>query len=179
MNYSLDLAGHGRLEGFFEKIGSCLLNKTQQASFALYMLGLLGEAPRKSLEPIAAQLCPDTTRVDALHQRLQHFLVDAPWSDRAVRREAAHYALAQMTQRGAVKAWILDDTGFLKQGVHSVGVQRQYTGSAGKVANCQIGVSLTVSQGIRPTTQFRIKSIELGGPRWLLYGIEKEAVLAS
>lgn len=145
MNYSLDVAGQERLKGFFEKIGSCLLNRTQQASFALYMLGLLGEAPRKSLEPIAAQLCPDPTKVDALHQRLQHFLVDAPWSDRAVRREAAHYALAQMTQRGAVKAWILDDTGFLKQGIHSVGVQRQYTGSAGKVANCQIGVSLTVS----------------------------------
>ncbi|HEX8701964.1 MAG TPA: IS701 family transposase [Myxococcaceae bacterium] len=80
-----------------------------------------------------------------MHQRLLHFAVDAKWSDREVRRQAAQYALGAMVEREPVEVWIVDDTGFLKQGKHSVGVQRQYTGSAGKITNCQIGVSLSIA----------------------------------
>jgi SRSO17 transposase len=97
------------------------------------------------VEPLAVHGCADPAKADAAHQRLLHFVGVSPWSDRAVRREAAHYALEVMTERESVEAWIVDDTGFLKQGKHSVGVHRQYTGSAGKVTNCQVGVSLVVA----------------------------------
>ena len=119
--------------------------ESRRGSFALYALGLLGDGERKSVEPLAARACPDPKRVEALHQRLLHFAVDSKWSDRQVRRVAAQYALEEMTRREPVEVWIVDDTGFLKQGKHTVGVQRQYTGSAGKVANCQMGVSLSVA----------------------------------
>ncbi|ADO70240.1 Transposase [Stigmatella aurantiaca DW4/3-1] len=134
-----------RLESYFQKIGEVLEEESRRGSFALYAMGLLGDGERKSVEPIAARACPAPKRVDAMHQRLLHFTVDSKWSDRDVRRVAAQYALEAMTKREPVEAWIVDDTGFLKQGKHSVGVQRQYTGSAGKVTNCQIGVSLSIA----------------------------------
>ena len=80
-----------------------------------------------------------------IHQRLLHFAADSPWSDRDARREAERYAIDAITGTEAIESWIVDDTGMLKQGSHSVGVQRQYTGSAGKVTNCQVAVSLCVA----------------------------------
>jgi SRSO17 transposase len=144
MNF-VDAATAERLEGYFGRLGKILGNDQRRASFATYAMGILSDAERKSAEPLAARACASPHRADAEHQRLLHFLTDAKWSDREIREEAARYALAVMTVREPVEAWILDDTGFLKQGKHSVGVQRQYTGSAGKVANCQVGVSLTVA----------------------------------
>jgi SRSO17 transposase len=134
-----------RLEGYFARIGEVLGSDGRRASFARYARGLFGEAERKSVEPIAAQACGEVNKTDAEHQRLLHFLGNSPWSDRDVRREAARYALAAMTAREPIEAWIVDDTGFLKQGDHSVGVQRQYTGSAGKITNCQVATSLSVA----------------------------------
>jgi SRSO17 transposase len=134
-----------RLEGYFARMGEVLGSDGRRASFARYARGLFGEAERKSVEPIAAQSCGEAEKTDAEHQRLLHFLGNSPWSDRDVRREAARYALAAMTDREPIEAWIVDDTGFLKQGDHSVGVQRQYTGSAGKITNCQVATSLSVA----------------------------------
>ena len=141
----MDTAGVRRIESYFAHVGEVLGNAKRRASFAVYALGLLGSAERKSVEPMAALVCRNPKKMDAAHQRLLHFVSGSRWSDRDVRRVAAQYAIAAMTEREPVEAWILDDTGFLKQGSHSVGVQRQYTGSAGKITNCQVGVSLSVA----------------------------------
>ena len=145
MGYELDAAAQGRLDGYFSAIGIVLKNKTRRTSFAMYAMGLLGSAERKSAEPIAALAAADPVTCEATHHRLLRFLRDSPWSDRDVRLVAARHALEAMTQEEPIRTWIIDDTGFLKQGTHSVGVHRQYTGSAGKITNCQVAVSLSVA----------------------------------
>lgn len=134
-----------RLDDYVNRIGDSLGHAKRRASFAVYFMGLLGEGDRKSMEPIAARACGDPKYADSWHQKLGQFITDSRWDDHAVRAIATREALEAMTARQSVVAWIFDDTGFLKQGTHSVGVQRQYTGSAGKVTNCQIGVSLSIS----------------------------------
>ena len=145
METTLEAGAQRRLEEYLNRIGAVLGNDSRRASFAMYAMGLLGDGERKSVEPIAARVCPDPAAVDAMHQRLLHFVSNAAWCDASVRREAARYALSEITAREPIGSWIIDDTGFLKQGKDSVGVQRQYTGSAGKVTNCQIGVSLSLA----------------------------------
>lgn len=133
-------------DDFFSKLGPLLGRKERRASFALYAHGLLSDLERKSVEPIAALACPaDPAGCARTHDHLLHFLRESPWSDREVRLFASDYALDEMTKTEALEAYVFDDTGMLKQGTHSVGVQRQYTGSAGKIANCQVAVSLTVT----------------------------------
>ncbi len=145
---AMDADAARRLDEYCDAIGDVLGHKKRRESFALYAYGLLGDGERKSIEPIAARCCPDVERVDAMHQQLHHFIGVSEWDDRAVRLLAARHAIDAMKARGeAPDAWIFDDTGFLKQGKHSVGVQRQYTGSAGKVTNCQVGVSLSLANG--------------------------------
>lgn len=145
MGYEMDAGARSRLDEYFSAIGVALDNKTRRASFATYAMGLLGSADRKSAEPIAAIASADAEECEPAHHRLLRFLRDSPWSDREVRRVAAKHAIDAMTIEEPIQTWIIDDTGFLKQGTHSVGVQRQYTGSAGKIANCQLGVSLSIA----------------------------------
>jgi len=134
-----------RLQEFFGRVDEILGNEMRRASFATYAMGILSDAERKSAVPLAARACADPGRGDAEHQRLVHLLADSKWNDEAIRPESARCGLAGMTAHDPVQARILDETGLLKQGKYSVGVQRQYTGSAGKVTNCQVGVSLTVA----------------------------------
>ena len=142
-----EIAAAARLEEFFGRIGTHLKDRRKRESFAMYAYGLLGDGERKSAEPIAARACADPAQTNNVHSKLCYFLGRSEWDDRAVRLEAARYAIEAVEKREPVTAWIIDDTGFLKQGNHSVGVQRQYTGSAGKITNCQIGVSLAAATG--------------------------------
>jgi SRSO17 transposase len=145
MGYELGDEGRRRLDAYFGDIGVALHNKKRRESFAVYAHGLLSNLERKSMEPIAAMASADAFHCDGAHQRLQHFATDSPWSDEAVRRVATEHVVAAMITREPVTAWIVDDTGFPKQGTHSVGVQRQYTGTTGKISNCQIGVTLSIA----------------------------------
>jgi SRSO17 transposase len=142
---NIDADGVERLESYFAMIGDVLGDERRRASFAMYAMGLFGEGDRKSVEPIAARASGDPDETERAHDRLLHFMTDSKWSGRDTRRAATQYALAAMAAREPVLAWIIDDTGMLKQGTHSVGVQRQYTGSAGKIANCQNAVSLSIT----------------------------------
>jgi SRSO17 transposase len=108
-----------------------------------YCTGLLLPGERKSVEPMAARLAPDNVR--RMHQSLHHLVADAPWNDAEMLAEVRRYVLPTMQKNGPVVAWIVDDTGFPKQGKHSVGVARQYCGQIGKHDNCQAAVSLSVS----------------------------------
>ena len=108
-----------------------------------YCTGLLLPGERKSVEPMAARLAPDD--VQRLHQSLHHFVANAPWSDEALLERVRHFVLPVMKRNGSVVAWIVDDTGFVKKGTHSVGVVRQYCGQVGKQENCRVAVSLSVA----------------------------------
>lgn len=134
-----------RFDSYLDRVGELLRDKRQRASFATYAAGLMGDGSRKSMEPIAARASGSETEVEAVHHRLIHFLGTAAWQDAPIRELAARYAVDKMERLEPITTWIVDDTGFLKQGRHSPGVQRQYTGSAGKKANCQIGVSLVLA----------------------------------
>lgn len=153
MAFSGDEAMECRLGEFLNgRIGRHLARREQKESFALYAHGILADGERKSVEPIAARATggdeedqKEGAACERMQARLLNFLRDSPWEDRSVRREAARYVIEALQKQEPVTTWIIDDTGFPKQGKHSVGVQRQYTGTLGKIGNCQIGVSLTVA----------------------------------
>jgi hypothetical protein len=81
---------------------------------------------RKSVEPMVAITAPHRTAVQ--HQSLLHFIGEGKWSDEKVLAKVREMVVPQMQRHGAIEAWIIDDTGFPKQGQHSVGVARQYCG---------------------------------------------------
>jgi SRSO17 transposase len=132
-----------RFAAYVDGLTAALGHADRAAPFRSYCTGLLLPGPRKSVEPMAARLQP--SRVPATHQSLHHLVAKADWPDAAVLAAVCRQVLPAVTRHGAVRAWIVDDTGFPKKGIHSVGVARQYCGQLGKQDNCQIAVSLSVA----------------------------------
>jgi len=92
---------------------------------------------------MAARLCPDNVR--RTHQSLHHIVAHAPWSDNDILAAVRRYVVPAIEEQGPIVAWIADDTGLVKKGMHSVGVARQYCGQVGKQENCRVAVSLSIS----------------------------------
>lgn len=123
-----------RVEAFAAGVLAEAVNRpVQLANGAFYLRGLLEQGARKSLEPMVARLGGD-----AEYQSMQQFLAVSPWDPALVVRAVAQRVLPAI----GAQAWVLDDTGFVKDGKHSPGVKRQYSGTLGKIGNCQLGVSL-------------------------------------
>ena len=127
-------ASRKRLEGFAGEMLDSLPYRRQSHWAQVYLRGLLLEGRRKSCQPMAERL------PDGDEQCLQQFLNQSPWDWEQVREAIAKKMSAALGEGGG---WIVDDTGFPKQGKHSVGVARQYSGTLGKRGNCQVGVSIS------------------------------------
>ncbi len=123
---------------FLERIG-----RAERRRWApLYMRGLLLPGERKSIEPLAERVCPADV------QQLHHFISTSPWPTGPL--QEVLFEKADRLVGGREAALLIDDTALVKQGMHSVGVARQYCGELGKKANCQSLVTLTLARGEVP-----------------------------
>jgi SRSO17 transposase len=123
-----------RLEVFGVEVLADAMNRPVQVrNGGLYLRGLIEQGVRKSLEPLVGRLGGE-----ADYQSLQQFLADSAWDPALVIKAVAERVAPKID----VQAWVIDDTGFPKDGKDSPGVKRQYSGTLGKTGNCQIGVSV-------------------------------------
>jgi SRSO17 transposase len=122
-----------RLTAFLEDLLAPLGRKERRHWARVYVQGLLLDGDRKSIEPMASRI------PDADVQALRQFVGQSPWGVEVVQQQLARKVVDLLSEP---EVWILDETSFPKAGEHSVGVARQYCGALGKVANCQVAVTL-------------------------------------
>lgn len=123
------------LSALAERLRSRFPRSEPRERATAYLRGLLSPVERKNSWQLAAE---------AGHKKpygFQHLLGRAEWSADEVRDDLRAYVIEHFNDKGAVL--VIDETGFLKKGVKSAGVARQYSGTAGRVENCQVGVFLT------------------------------------
>jgi SRSO17 transposase len=122
-----------RLEQFLKDLLEPMGRSERKHWGGVYIRGLLLNGERKSIEPLADR--SDEGNVQALQQ----FVGQSPWDWMPLWERLGKRMTAELEPD---PVWVIDDTGFPKQGKHSVGVERQYSGTLGKVGNCQVAVSL-------------------------------------
>jgi SRSO17 transposase len=127
------------LARFLELMLSGIGRRETRENLSHYVHGLLLDGDRKSMQPMARRLAKSETEAEAVRQQLQQGICVCPWDDSPIYKRLAQVALEKFK---GWEAWVLDDTGFPKKGTHSVGVQRQYSGTLGQKGNCQVAVSL-------------------------------------
>jgi SRSO17 transposase len=123
---------------WLEAFKPCFGRRAQVLALRRYVQGLLSDSARKSMEAMLARVTDPGS-----YQAFQHFVTDAPWAAETVWRRLR----ALVPERAGLL--IFDGTSFPKQGTHSVGVVRQYCGTLGKVANCQVAVTAALWTGVR------------------------------
>ena len=143
MDHPIAADSESRFEAYVEGLVSVIGHADRAKPLRDYCIGLMMPCERKSVEPMAAVTAPERTA--AQHQSLLHFVGEGRWSDEKVLAKVREMVLPEIERHGPIEAWIIDDTGFPKQGRHSVGVARQYCGQLGKQDNCQVAVSLSIA----------------------------------
>lgn len=127
-------AARERLLAFVGEVVRPLPHVRQRENALLYVRGLVEQGGRKSLQPTLFRLEETAAR----YESVQQFLADSPWQPELLIRACVERVAPQI----GVVAWVVDDTGIGKDGRHSPGVKRQYSGTLGKIGNCQITVSV-------------------------------------
>ena len=129
----------GDFEGLLSRVGPCFGRRDLRARAGGYVRGLLGRVERKNGWQLSEHLG------DAKPYGVQRLLGRATWDADAVRDQVRRYAAEHLLAPGEGGVLVVDETGFLKKGDKSVGVQRQYSGTAGRIENCQVGVFLALA----------------------------------
>ena len=127
-----------RLMTWLAPFKACFGHRAQAVSLGHYISGLLSDSPRKSMQAMLARLTDPPS-----YQTFQHFITHSPWPAARMWQ----ILRTQVPERRGVL--LLDDTGFPKKGEHSVGVGRQYSGTLGKIGNCQVAVTAALWTGLR------------------------------
>jgi SRSO17 transposase len=122
------------LEALAPRLASLFTRSEPRRRATAYLRALLGDAQRKNAWQVAEYLGDDRPYA------VQHLLGRADWDADDARDRLRDYVADELGDSGGVL--VVDETGFLKKGTHSAGVQRQYSGTAGRIENCQIGVFL-------------------------------------
>lgn len=138
MDRTLPSSWQTAYQRLMEDIGGCFSRSDLRERARSYLRGLLGPVNRKNSWQLAQYLG------QGFPSGLQHLLGRASWDADRLRDRLVDYATTHLVTQRDPGVLVVDETGFLKKGRHSVGVQRQYSGTAGRVENCQIGVFLAL-----------------------------------